>query len=415
MDNNENLPAITEADLKVAGFPEGMQMAAGLAVFLNDSLFKRCSSIAVRMSDAATQGVLPKHLAGKAAACFAIVSRSITWNLDPFAVAQSTYQTPGGSLGFEGKLVQAILENSGHLEGGVRFTHEGDWTKLHGKFKIVESQKGKYVAPTWTAADAAGLSVIVSAKVKGRAEPETLRFYLTEAFPLNSPLWATAPNRQICYTAVRAFANLCLPSVLMGVPFDVDPVSFYGDPMPPATDITPRKPDAPAKGNEFERSSPRKDAEFKPDEALSTGQAADPQPTEKAQAQAEPEPDPQAETQSTGTQETTAQVNQTTEPETQTIVAKAEMEEQADLLKAEDDPQARKLQGLKDYLTDLIGGDLKKCKHVRDVTDLYKSEEHNFTDEGHKALLEEWAKVCKARQQEIIAAMNATRAGAGKK
>jgi len=407
----ENLPAITKADLQEVGFPEGMQMAAGLAVFLNDSLFKRCSSIAVRMANAAKEGVLPKHLADRPAACFAIISRAITWNLDPFAVAQCTYETPGGRIGYEGKLVQAILENSGHLEGGVRYEHRGDWSQVEGKYKMIDSQRGgKYPSPTWTPEDAKGLSVVVSAKVKGRAEAETLTFKLTEAFPLNSPLWATAPHRQICYTAVRAFANLCLPSILMGVPFDVDPVSFYGDPMPPTTDITPRKPDAPAKGNEFDRSSPRKDAEFKPDETIPAGKAADP-PAVQETLQQQGEPAPQAETQSTGTQETPAQVKPIPETQPQTIVAKAEMEPQPDLL---DDPAARKLQGLKDYLADLIGGDLKKCKHVRDVTELYKSEEHNFTDPEHKALLEEWGKSCKAKQQEIIAAANAPKAGAKK-
>ena len=49
------------------------------------------------------------------------------------AVAQCTYQTPGGRVGFEGKLCQAIIENSGRVKGGVKFTHYGDWDKLKGK------------------------------------------------------------------------------------------------------------------------------------------------------------------------------------------------------------------------------------------------------------------------------------------
>jgi len=409
-DMPENLPTITKKDLQEVGFPEGMQMAAGLAVFLNDSLFRRCSSIAVRMANAAKEGVLPKHLADRPSACFAIISRAITWNLDPFAVAQCTYETPGGRIGYEGKLVQAILENSGHLEGGVRYEHKGDWSQVEGKFKMVQSQRGgAYPSPTWTAEDAKGLSVIVSAKVKGRNEAETLTFKLTEAFPLNSPLWATAPHRQICYTAVRAFANLCLPSVLMGVPFDVDPVSFYGDPMPPTTDITPRKPDAQAKGNEFDRTSPRKDAEFKTDD-VPAGKAAD-QPADTVQQHPvqQAEPESQAETQSTGTQETPAQVKPITETQPQTIVAKAEMEpeQQADLL---DDPAARRLDTLRDYLADLIKDALPREKHVRDVTLLRDKYAHNF--EGEMAA--QWRAACKARQDEIVEAANAPRAGAKK-
>ena len=232
-----------------SALPATMKMSPGLAIFFNDILYERCKQIAGHMARA--EGMMPRHLIGKPEACFAIISRAIVWNLDPHMVAMSTYQTPGGSIGYMGALVQAILENSGRLEGGVSFKHEGDWSKVQGKFKKLTSPKGgMYPSPTWTEEDAAGLHVIVSAKIKGELEPRTLRVDLNEAFPLNSPLWATAPNRQICYLAVRAFANLVVPSLMYGVPFDVDPVGFYGEPM---TDITPPKPPRPTKPNPFER------------------------------------------------------------------------------------------------------------------------------------------------------------------
>ena len=83
---------------------------------------------------------------GKTAGCFAVVSRALTWKLDPFFVAQCTYETPGGTVGFMGKLCQAVLENSGQIVGGIKYEHFGNWEKLIGKFEIAKSAKGKRFA-----------------------------------------------------------------------------------------------------------------------------------------------------------------------------------------------------------------------------------------------------------------------------
>lgn len=139
----------------------------------------------------------------------AVVTRALTWRLDPFAVAQSTYQpAQGAKVGFEGKLVQAILENSGRLEGGVAFEHFGDWTRITGKFEKKKSDKGRdYAVPAWAPKDEEGLGVIVRAKLRGEDKPREFQFLLVQAFPRNSTLWALDPKTQICYLAVRRFAS----------------------------------------------------------------------------------------------------------------------------------------------------------------------------------------------------------------
>lgn len=231
-----SLPAVSDESLRRAGLPSIMEMSPGLAIFFDDALYQRCKNIAMMMSKASS--MTPAHLRDKPEACFAVVSRSIVWKLDPFAVAMSTYQTPGGSIGYEGKLVQAILERSGQVDGQIRFTHNGDWAKLRGKFVLKDGKTGgKYPSPTWTPEDAVGLSVTVSARIKGETEDRTLEVYLESCWPLNSPLWATDPRRQICYTAVRSFANLATPALLFGIPFDVDPAGLAD-----MRDITPTKP-----------------------------------------------------------------------------------------------------------------------------------------------------------------------------
>lgn len=211
--------ALVEAE-KTYGLPVS-GMAPGLALMFNEPLYERCKQIAKIMAGA--NGFTPQHLINMQEACFAVVTRAITWKLDPFSVAQSTYQTPGGKIGYEGKLVQAILENSGYLEGGVKFELFGDWEKIRGKWIKKSSDRGKeFAVANWKDEDEVGLGVVVSAQVKGEKEPRSLTVYLRECFPRNSTLWALRPSQQIMYTAVRAFANVAAPGLFMGVPFDSD-------------------------------------------------------------------------------------------------------------------------------------------------------------------------------------------------
>lgn len=266
-DDNSSLPALTSAAEAPAILPSTMSPA--MEIMLNDKLFERAKLIAKYISEA--EGFTPPHLLKKTGACFAVVTRAITWKLDPYAVAQCTYETPGGKVGFEGKLCQAILENSGKLVGPVRYQTFGtvvvklksgrqqtfttdesalekaleegatevsrkDWSAVRGKFQIVTSDKGKqYAKPTWTRQDAQGIGVVVRAQVRGEDEPRELRFFLEQAFPLNSTLWATDPETQIKYAAVRRFGSVAAPGLFMGVPFDREDF----DPAERARDVTP--------------------------------------------------------------------------------------------------------------------------------------------------------------------------------
>lgn len=248
-----------------------------MAIWFNQGLFDRARLIAKYLAGAT--GFVPEHLLGKTEACFAVVSRALVWKLDPFAVAQSTYSPGAGKVGYEGKLCQAILEASGKISGGVRFTHywdvevewtqpdnkptrervrygtprykelmdkrgarifaSHDWTKIQGKFDKKRSEKGRdYAVATWDQKAEIGLGVQVLAQVKGELEPRTIDFDLVQAFPRNSTLWATDPKTQICYTAVRRFASVAAPALFMGVPFDDDVSNMR--------DITPEGP-APAR------------------------------------------------------------------------------------------------------------------------------------------------------------------------
>jgi hypothetical protein len=215
-----------------------------LQILFNPELNRQCVSVANYLSKA--EGITPAHLLGKHEACFAVVARSLTWQLDPFAVAGATYQTPDKKVGYYGSLCQSIIENSGRLEGGVRYAHYGDWAQVRGRFKIVERPSSRdnnrvVRAPEqqWTDEDEIGIGVTVSALIKGEASPREMNFDMAQAYPRYSTLWITDPMTQIQYTAVRRFATSVVPTLFMGVPFDREDYDDWADTL---RDVTPVRP-----------------------------------------------------------------------------------------------------------------------------------------------------------------------------
>jgi hypothetical protein len=242
----------------------GVGNSMAMLVWLNPDLYEQIKRIAGVM--AAAEGATPPHLLKKPYACFDVAVQAFTWRLNPMQVAKATYQTPGGKIGYEGKLVIAVLENSGHLVGPLEFAHYGrvivmtdkkikralnsldplvdavkngqiegwqileekDWSAVQGKYEVRkgEPKDGKeakaYAHRVWQKPDAEGLGVRVSCQLKGEVKRRTYDFDLVQAFPLNSTLWATDPKTQICYTAARRFSSTVVSSIFMGVPFSGD-------------------------------------------------------------------------------------------------------------------------------------------------------------------------------------------------
>lgn len=165
------------------------------------------------------QGVatVPAHLQGNTADCMAVSMQAAQWKMSPFAVAQKTHLI-NGVLGYESQLVNAVVTRSGALSS--RFTYEwfGPWEKVIGKFAIRKNDKGKeYRVPAWSMADEEGCGIIVRATLVGETESRELRLLLAQARTRNSGLWADDPKQQIAYLAVKRWARLYAPDVILGV------------------------------------------------------------------------------------------------------------------------------------------------------------------------------------------------------
>ncbi len=255
-----------------------------MEIMFDDKLYERTTSIASRMADAV--GFTPKHLIGKPAACYAVVTRSIMWGLDPFSVAMSTYDVKG-KIGFEGKLCHAILERSGRFEGRIKYEMIGDWEKIQGKFTKVKSENGEYAKAAWQDKDEEGLGVKIVAQLKGENKPIEFIFWFKQAFPRNSTLWATDPVTQIKYLAIRRFANSVVPDVFMGVPFDREDFAPDIKDVSPPSDNTALKEAFLSKGDDVKEAQEVK-VKTKMDEILQPDYNKNEIAEEKAEAD-EPE------------------------------------------------------------------------------------------------------------------------------
>ncbi|MCR0998691.1 RecT family recombinase [Serratia rubidaea] len=145
---------------------------------------------------------LPKHLAGKPADCMAVAMQAAQWGMNPFAVAQKTHLV-NGTLGYEAQLVNAVITSSRAVQGRFKYEYGGDWDAY-----MLHPDKQHE----------AGLFVRVGAVIRGETEitwGEPL--YLAPITTRNSPLWKTAPKQQIAYLAVKYWARLYTPEVILGV------------------------------------------------------------------------------------------------------------------------------------------------------------------------------------------------------
>lgn len=193
-----------------------------MALMMDGTNMDRMVRLAELMASGKT--TIPQHLRGNAGDCMAVTMQAMQWGMNPFAVAQKT-NLVNGTLGYEGQLVAAVVNNSPLMADRLKLEWFGPWEKIIGKFKEVTSTKKmddngnpkKYIVPDWNIADEKGLGINVSGTIKGEAAPRVLTLLMTQCRTRNSGLWTEDPKQQIAYLAQRRWARLHAPDVLLGV------------------------------------------------------------------------------------------------------------------------------------------------------------------------------------------------------
>lgn len=219
---------------------ELMTQTSDFSIFNADGLDKM-----LRFAQVMSQGTVtvPDHLKGQESDCLAITMQSAQWRMNPFAVAQKTHVI-GGVLGYEAQLVNALISSSNAIQGRFKYEYGGNgWDKCTTSKEIKETKTGRngsYEVTKrvrgWSDADEQGLFIRVGATLRGDdeitwGEP----VYLSSVVIRNSPLWASNPKQQMAYLAVKYWARLYCPEVILGV--------YTPDELEERTikDVTPKK------------------------------------------------------------------------------------------------------------------------------------------------------------------------------
>jgi hypothetical protein len=178
----------------------------GPAAFLMDTArFEHMQRIATVMAQCA---LIPDHLRGKVRKsdvewytkdqvfgnCFLIVNQAMRWRMDPFAVAAETYVV-AGKLGFQGKLVAAVVNARAGLQRDLWYTFN--------------EAKGD------------ALTVTVHGLLIGETEPKTVDLSVGQGKTENA-MWRTDPHQKLVYSGVTKWARRHKPGVILGVVTDDD-------------------------------------------------------------------------------------------------------------------------------------------------------------------------------------------------
>lgn len=151
---------------------------------LEDNNFDKLWRMAESLANSALS--IPKELKGNIGDCLAIVTQAMIWGLNPFGVAQKAHVI-NGKLGYEAQLVNAVVMQSGAIQGSFHYEYEGDRCRVGAVLR--------------------GESTITWGEWLSAATVTTK----------NSPLWKTNPKQQMGYLQVKNWARAYCPGALLGI------------------------------------------------------------------------------------------------------------------------------------------------------------------------------------------------------
>jgi hypothetical protein len=222
--------ATTNTELAAVQTPPAPVFNTSSAALMMDmNALERMEHFAKLMATA--RSTVPQHFQGKPGDCLAVVMQATTWGMNPFSVAQKTHLSQSGALGYEAQLISAVVTGSNAVDGDPEYEFIGDWDRILGKVEERKSDKGgKYYAATYTKTDEQGLGVICRLRLRGEKDPREMRIMMTQCYPRFSTQWATDPKMQITYVAIRKWARLHKPGLILGV-YTPDEIEEFKPPV----------------------------------------------------------------------------------------------------------------------------------------------------------------------------------------
>ena len=186
MTNITNLPTATAPRAVAVDFSDPV------AVYLDSDIFGQLQRVAKLMSSAS---LAPAHLRGegKLGDCFLVAAQAFRWRMDPFAVAQHTYVL-SGKLGYEGKLIAAVVNASGKLQGSLDYLYSG-----------IGDQR----------------QVTVLGKLIGDLAPRAV-VGTVGGWKTSNEQWKKNTDQMLAYRGAREWARRYMPEAVLGIHADDD-------------------------------------------------------------------------------------------------------------------------------------------------------------------------------------------------
>lgn len=178
---------------KPMALPVSVDVNNPTSLYLDTAVFNQIQRVAVMMT---RSGLAPAHLRSdkdhdRTADCILVVAQALRWKSDPFAVAQHTFVTQG-KLGYEGKLIAAMVNASSKLQEPLNYVYSGEGDNR---------------------------SVVVSGMFKGSTAVREIEGTVGRWKTANK-FWKDNPDQMLAYRGAREWARRHMPEVLLGVNSD---------------------------------------------------------------------------------------------------------------------------------------------------------------------------------------------------
>lgn len=194
--------------------------SADVALF-DQATFAQMQKTAMAMG---TSTLCPKHLRANdpketIGNCLRVVNQAYRWNFDPFAVADSSYVV-GGKLGYEGKLVAAVVNARSDMVGGLQPIYndkKGDdfAVVIYGSRKPITDEQFELLEKYVDNEDRKALRKLTFQGVKA------IRLTVAQG-KTDNKMWTKDPEQKLFYTGATKWARRHTPELMHGVLTDDD-------------------------------------------------------------------------------------------------------------------------------------------------------------------------------------------------
>lgn len=201
----QGAPAAPASTAVVTAKPEPRQtiIVSSEVPVLDTGMFEQMQRVARIM---AHSNMLPEHLVKYKdrntlmtqeeafANCFLVVNQAVRWRMDPFGLAQHVF-IERGRIGYEGKLVAAVINTHPMVESRLSYSYSGDGPAR---------------------------KITVTGKLKGDANPLTVEGTFADWHTVDKEghvkdSWRKGPDQMLSYRGAREWARRHLPEAMLGV------------------------------------------------------------------------------------------------------------------------------------------------------------------------------------------------------